>query len=166
MNAVWSACSAITKKCCWPPSPIRIPYVCGLGSAATPLSNPIGWGARACRLLTNADIPFRKWLWMLEESRKELRRFPVPHLEFLRACSSFFETPTHLFVHANCRPEVAPLEESDQILRWEVVDPRWAKPHQSGKVLVVGHTAQKRRGKSSIWAILSASTPIVTAAAG
>jgi serine/threonine protein phosphatase 1 len=93
--------------------------------------------------LTNADVPFRKWLWMLEDSRKELRRFPVPHLEFLRACSAWYETQTHLFVHANCRPDVAPVEESEQILRWEVVDPRWAQPHKSGKVLVVGHTAQK-----------------------
>jgi serine/threonine protein phosphatase 1 len=93
--------------------------------------------------LTNADVPFHKWLWQLEESRKELRRFPVPHLEFLRACLTFYETRTHLFVHANCRPEVSAMEESDQILRWEVVDPRWSKPHKSGKVLVVGHTAQK-----------------------
>ncbi len=93
--------------------------------------------------LTNADIPFRKWLWMLEDSRKELRRFPVPHLEFLRACSSHYRTKTHLFVHANCRPEKEPEEESDQVLRWEVVDPRWAKPHKSGKIMVAGHTAQK-----------------------
>ena len=93
--------------------------------------------------LTNADVPFRKWLWKLEESRTELRRFPVPHLEFLRACSSYHETRTHLFVHANCRPDVAPAEESEQNLRWEVVDARWTKPHQSGKILVVGHTAQK-----------------------
>jgi serine/threonine protein phosphatase 1 len=38
---------------------------------------------------------------------------------------------------------MTPMEESDQFLRWEVVDPRWAKPHKSGKILVVGHTAQK-----------------------
>lgn len=93
--------------------------------------------------LTNADVPFRKWLWMPEESRKELYRFPVPHRAFLRACSLWHETQTHLFVHANCRPDVAPMEESEQVLLWEVVDPRWAKPHKSGKTLVVGHTAQK-----------------------
>jgi serine/threonine protein phosphatase 1 len=93
--------------------------------------------------LTNADIPFRKWLWMLEEGRKELRRFPMPHLEFLCACRPYFETASHLFVHANCRWDVDPKEESDQTLRWEVVDPRWSKPHKSGKVLIVGHTAQK-----------------------
>jgi serine/threonine protein phosphatase 1 len=93
--------------------------------------------------LTCADVPFRKWLWMLEESRKELRRFPVPHLEFLRSCVSYHETATHLFVHANCRPDVLPQLESEQILRWEAVEARWAQPHSSGKVLIVGHTAQK-----------------------
>ncbi|CAN5223680.1 metallophosphoesterase family protein [soil metagenome] len=93
--------------------------------------------------LTNADIPFRKWLWKLEESRKELYRFPVPHREFICSCVSFYETATHLFVHASCRPNVDAKDESDQFLRWEVVDQRWSKPHQSGKIMVVGHTAQK-----------------------
>ena len=93
--------------------------------------------------LTNADVPYRKWLLKLDEARKELRRIWVPHLAFLRACPSYYETRTHLFVHANCRPDVSPADESEQILHWEVVDPRWAKPHKSGKIMVVGHTAQK-----------------------
>ena len=81
----------------------------------------------------------------LDEAREELRRrMWVPHLAFLQACPSYYETRTHLFVHANCRSDVSPAEESDQILHWEVVDPRFGtKPHKSGKIMVVGHTAQK-----------------------
>ncbi len=93
--------------------------------------------------LTNADIPFRKWLWMPEESRLEMRRLPVPHLEFMYACTPYFETSTHLFVHAKCRPDVDPKDESPQTLRWEAVDHRESNPHKSGKVMIVGHTAQK-----------------------
>jgi serine/threonine protein phosphatase 1 len=93
--------------------------------------------------LTNADIPFRKWQALPEESARELRRFPVPHLAFLRACVACHETATHLFVHANCRPERMPREESEQTLRWEAVDARWAQAHKSGKTLIVGHTAQR-----------------------
>jgi serine/threonine protein phosphatase 1 len=113
----------------------------GFGGDATVESYRLG--REGLPPLTNADVPFRKWLWMLAESRNELHRFPVSHLEFLRACSAWYETRTHLFVHANCRPDVAPVEESEQFLRWEAVDPCWAKPHKSGKVMVVGHTAQK-----------------------
>ena len=94
--------------------------------------------------LTNADVRFRRWLWKLDGAEKELRRISVPHLAFVRACPSYYETRTHLFVHANCRPDVSPEEESDQILHWEVVDPRRTnQPHKSGKIMVVGHTAQK-----------------------
>jgi serine/threonine protein phosphatase 1 len=92
--------------------------------------------------LTNADIPIPKGLWKLEESRKELDQFPVPHRDFICSCVSFYETATHLFVHANCRPDIDPKDESAQFLRWEVVNPRSSRPHKSGKILIVGHTAQ------------------------
>jgi len=113
----------------------------GFGGDATLESYRLG--REGLPAMTYDDMPFRKWLWMPEESARELRRFPVPHLAFLRECVSYYETHRHIFVHGNCRPDAEPAQESEQILRWEAVDPRWSQPHCSGKTLIVGHSAQK-----------------------
>ena len=100
-------------------------------------------GPKGLPPLTIADLPYRRWLWELDASREQLRKFPASHREFLCACSSYYESPTHLFVHANCRSEVDPKDELPHYLHWDVVDPRVSRPHKSGKVMVVGHAAQK-----------------------
>jgi serine/threonine protein phosphatase 1 len=53
----------------------------------------------------------------------------------------YFETDTHIFVHANAYPDMAMDEQPDYMLRWERCDSIAA--HDSGKVLVCGHTPQK-----------------------
>lgn len=63
------------------------------------------------------------------------------HIRFLESCRSYFETDTHIFLHANYKPEV-PLDQlDDHTIRWlslrDYVPP---KPHCSGKIAVVGHT--------------------------
>lgn len=68
---------------------------------------------------------------------------PAAHFRFLQSCHSYFETDTHIFLHANFKPDV-PLEQLDyHTLRWlslrDYVPP---KPHCSGKVAVMGHTPQ------------------------
>ena len=67
---------------------------------------------------------------------------PDEHWEFLdHFCRDWFETDTHIFVHAGAYAELEMDEQPTLILRWEVFhDP---PPHQSGKVLVCGHTPQK-----------------------
>ena len=67
---------------------------------------------------------------------------PDAHWEFLeRACRDWYETDTHFFVHANAYPDFALPEQPTYMLRWEKFDA--PGPHESGKVMVCGHTSQK-----------------------
>ncbi len=68
---------------------------------------------------------------------------PEPHRAFLGTCRPYHETATHLFVHAGFVPELPMEEQPGLALRWRATDPRTAVPHFSGKVAVVGHTAQR-----------------------
>lgn len=70
---------------------------------------------------------------------------PARHWQFLRKdCRRFYETPTHIFVHAMLDADLPLEEQSDEILMWE----KWSRfhpprPHQSGKIMICGHTSQK-----------------------
>jgi serine/threonine protein phosphatase 1 len=70
-----------------------------------------------------ADIPASHWQFIEEETR------------------AWFETDTHFFVHANAYPECALVDQPDFMLYWEP----FGEParHESGKVMVCGHTPQK-----------------------
>jgi len=67
---------------------------------------------------------------------------PDAHWEFLdEHLRGWFETDTHFFVHANAYPEYSLEEQPDFMLYWEGFnDP---PPHESGKIMVCGHTSQK-----------------------
>jgi serine/threonine protein phosphatase 1 len=67
---------------------------------------------------------------------------PAAHWEFLENdCRDYYQTETHFFVHANAYPDV-PLEDQPlYMLRWESFDD--PPPHESGKVMVCGHTPQR-----------------------
>jgi serine/threonine protein phosphatase 1 len=68
---------------------------------------------------------------------------PDEHIRFMESCLDYYETPTHLFLHA-CYDEARPMaEQSNYYLRWESLRDRIPDPHVSGKVAVVGHTSQK-----------------------
>ena len=64
------------------------------------------------------------------------------HWQFLEEeTRGWFETPSHFFVHANAYPDCPLDEQPDFVLYWEAFnDP---PPHQSGKVMVCGHTSQE-----------------------
>jgi serine/threonine protein phosphatase 1 len=68
---------------------------------------------------------------------------PKRHQDFLASCRPYYETDTHLFVHAGFLPELPMNQQPGQALRWRVTDATMAVPHGSGKVAVVGHTAQR-----------------------
>ncbi len=77
------------------------------------------------------------------ESYGGLDRLPEDHLALFESCRPSFETGTHLFVHAGYEPD-APLEQQPAwVLRWRAVDRQPRRPHHSGKVAVVGHSAQR-----------------------
>ena len=67
---------------------------------------------------------------------------PDAHWHFLKSGTrGWYETPTHFFVHANAYPDYPLAEQPDYMLFWESLnDP---SPHQSGKIMVCGHTPQK-----------------------
>ena len=67
---------------------------------------------------------------------------PVEHWEFFeQQLLPYFETDTHFFVHAGAYAEIPLADQPDFMLYWE----KWNDPpkHESGKVMVCGHTSQK-----------------------
>ena len=67
---------------------------------------------------------------------------PEAHWRFLEEeLRAWYETPTHFFVHANYYPDVPLAEQPDLMLYWEKFDD--PPPHESGKIMVCGHTPQK-----------------------
>ncbi len=73
----------------------------------------------------------------------KLSNVPPEHLDFLRRCKRYYETPTHFFVHANYAHDVPLDEQPDYLLFWEHLHFRIPAPHENGKIAVVGHTSQK-----------------------
>ncbi|HEY1064610.1 MAG TPA: metallophosphoesterase family protein [Pirellulales bacterium] len=66
---------------------------------------------------------------------------PDEHWRFIEASRSWYETETHFFVHANAYPDY-PLEiQPELMLFWESFNS--PSPHESGKVMVCGHTPQR-----------------------
>lgn len=66
---------------------------------------------------------------------------PQGHLRWLEACRHFYETPAHLFVHANYNPDLPLADAPESLLLWQHVTENPA-PHCSGKTVIVGHTPQ------------------------
>jgi serine/threonine protein phosphatase 1 len=90
---------------------------CG-GDAALASYSPFDDGGRL------ADVPDEHWQFMEEQTR------------------AWFEIDTHFFVHANAYPECPLDEQPDFMLYWESFhDP---PRHCCGKIMVCGHTPQKR----------------------
>jgi serine/threonine protein phosphatase 1 len=67
---------------------------------------------------------------------------PDAHWQFLeKQTCAWFETQRHFFVHANAYPDYPLDEQPDFMLYWEPFDD--PAPHESGKIMVCGHTSQK-----------------------
>jgi serine/threonine protein phosphatase 1 len=69
--------------------------------------------------------------------------FNEEHRQFLESCRLFYETETHLFMHASYEHNRPMLKQDPDVLVWQRTRNKWPKPHQSGKVAVVGHTPQR-----------------------
>jgi len=69
---------------------------------------------------------------------------PKEHWNFIESTERFFETDTHIFVHACLDPDLDMVDQPDRFLYWEFVDQ--LKPHKSGKQIICGHSPQ-RSGK-------------------
>lgn len=69
---------------------------------------------------------------------------PAAHVDFLSSCVSYFETETHIFLHASYVPHCPMPEQPVLALRWESLRCGIPEPHFSGKKVIVGHTRQKK----------------------
>ena len=71
-----------------------------------------------------------------------LTDIPDSHWRFIENnLLPYYETESHFFVHANAYPDIALVDQPDFMRYWE----RFNDPpkHQSGKIMVCGHTSQK-----------------------
>jgi serine/threonine protein phosphatase 1 len=74
---------------------------------------------------------------------RDIGLIPEPHFQFLEGCWDFYETDTHIFVHANYFPNIPMDEQPVMMLRWESLREMTPGRHDSGKTVIVGHTTQK-----------------------
>ncbi len=94
-------------------------------------------------LMLGGVATLRSYGWSRGGPRRPLAEvFPDRHRKFLASCRPYYETGTHLFVHAGYLPELPLDKQPGEVLRWRVTDACTAAPHGSGKVAVVGHTPQ------------------------
>jgi serine/threonine protein phosphatase 1 len=89
---------------------------------------------------------------------RALEHVPEEHWRFFAQCLPWYETETHIFVHASLEPELELDDQPDVVLFWERFGNQL--PHHSGKVMICGHTRQD----SGIPANLGHSVCIDTAA--
>ncbi len=66
---------------------------------------------------------------------------PDAHWKFFERTIRFFETDTHIFVHACLDAEMDMVDQPDWLLYWEFFERQ--RPHKSGKRIVCGHTPQR-----------------------
>jgi serine/threonine protein phosphatase 1 len=74
----------------------------------------------------------------------DLGRIPPEHVRFIEGSVDYFETATHIFLHANYDPDLALPEQAATTMRWRSLNETIPAPHRSGKTVVVGHTPQKK----------------------
>lgn len=67
---------------------------------------------------------------------------PEEHWQFIeQRLQPYYETESHIFVHANLYPDLPLEDQPDYMIYWEkFTDP---PPHFSGKTMICGHTSQK-----------------------
>lgn len=68
---------------------------------------------------------------------------PAGHVEFLRACPSFYETKRHFFVHGSYLADLPLQQQPVDVLHWDSLKFGHPGPHCSGKTAIVGHTSQR-----------------------
>jgi len=73
---------------------------------------------------------------------EKLDAVPQAHWKFLERCRLFYETSSHIFLHANYRPNKPLANQDRHDLLWLSLRDFLPGPHISGKIAVVGHTPQ------------------------
>ena len=66
---------------------------------------------------------------------------PDAHWHFLSRLQKYYETHSHIFVHAIVSPQLPLNEQTDRTLFWEQYSEQFPG-HESGKIVVCGHKSQ------------------------
>jgi serine/threonine protein phosphatase 1 len=74
------------------------------------------------------------------ESEPGMPVLPAEHVSFLRRCEPYYETETHLLLHANYDPQLPLAEQSLYTIRWLSLRDSIPPAHVSGKTAILGHT--------------------------
>lgn len=90
----------------------------------------------------------RRWLAMGGEATlasyglgTTLAEIPESHWHFIEQALPWWEVENFFFTHANYAPDLPLAEQSGLALRWLGLHEQPARPHCSGKIAIVGHTA-------------------------
>ncbi len=93
------------------------------------------------------NISYKEWRKFggtatLDSYDGSIDNIPDAHWRFLeQQCVDCWEAETHFFVHANAYPDMPIYDQPRYILYWcRFNNPA---PHESGKIMVCGHTSQK-----------------------
>ena len=78
----------------------------------------------------------------LESYGGGLEAIPHHHLDFVTSMPRYWQTDTHIFVHANIDPDVEMEDQADVWLRWHSLTGEEVR-HRSGKTVICGHTGLK-----------------------
>jgi len=77
----------------------------------------------------------------VESDRSWTHLVPDEHWAFMEQTTRWFETDSHIYVHAGLDPERDLEEQPEENLYWLKLD-SMSQAHKSGKVVVCGHTRQ------------------------
>lgn len=73
----------------------------------------------------------------------DLDFLPPDHDQFLDSLGDYFVFEDYLFTHAAYDPETPLEHQTSDMLRWYSLTDGLPAPHQSGRIAVVGHTANR-----------------------
>lgn len=107
-------------------------------------------------LLGNHEIMFREvlrgapaWMWLevgghetLDSYGGQLSLIPASHHDFLNDLLPFYETDSHIFLHANYEAELPLEQQPEELLFWRHLSDSMPPAHFSGKHVYCGHTPQ------------------------
>ena len=60
---------------------------------------------------------------------------------FIVSCFQYYETDSHIFVHAGLKPNIPLKRQHTNVLFWQRLND--CKPHMSGKTVICGHSPQE-----------------------
>jgi len=110
-------------------------------------------GNHEAMILSARENPLQAHLWGSYGGDEALRSYGAwgrndwqqfiseEHWRFFEKSLPWYETETHIFVHATVLPELDMPDQPEYVLYWEQYDQRIF--HKSGKVVVCGHTPQQ-----------------------